>query len=85
MVSESGMSNEAEVMLRHHVSERPRIIAIFGKDCRAIEDLCDQISDELEIFVVTTSHPDESLDDVISMIKTFDRDELGEKFETVKI
>lgn len=85
IISESGKIGDATAIFQGCLTKQPRLIAIFGKDCGALEDICDQIIEESDSFVTTTSHPDESLEDVIAMVKIFDHADLGEQYEVVKI
>jgi hypothetical protein len=52
------------------------LIAVFGSDCARVEDLIDELvvgdgSDESR-FVMTSSHPGESLDEVLEFVAVYD-------------
>lgn len=85
IVSKSGNTEKATVTIRQCIEKRPKLISFIGKDCRALEDICDEISDELDIFVATTSHPDEPIDVAIAMVRIYERDEVGEQLEIIEI
>lgn len=63
-----------------------RLIAIVGPGCRHIEDLSDEIvvSDgcDPERFALTTSHRDESLEDVLEFTRLYEM-ALGDDVEEV--
>lgn len=51
------------------------LVAVVGEDCARIEDIIDEIvgsvaSDEAQFC--TTSHPDEPLEDVLNMARTWE-------------
>jgi hypothetical protein len=52
------------------------LIAVFGSDCERVEDLIDELvvgdaSDESR-FIMTSSHPNESLDEVLEFVAVYD-------------
>jgi hypothetical protein len=58
------------------LADRVALIAIVGKDADKLEDLIDEIvvgdgSDQRR-FIVTTSHRDESLDEVLDLVSCYD-------------
>jgi hypothetical protein len=63
-----------EQCLRDEVS----LIAVVGSGCGRIEDIIDEIvvgdGSDPERFVCTTSHPDETLDDVVNMVQHWELD-----------
>jgi hypothetical protein len=58
------------------------LIAIYGSGCREIEDLIDEliVGDRTgdSRFIATTSHPDESLEDVIEFASNYGNGADGE-------
>lgn len=88
VISESGFCDAMAQALENIIAREPRLIAILGNDCEKLEDLSDQIclgygSNPQQI--VTTSHPGESLEEVINFTKSFDQDQLGERYEILRL
>jgi hypothetical protein len=69
---ESLLDSFVEQCLQDEVS----IIAVFGPGSRRLEDIIDEIvvgdGSDPDRFVCTTSHPDEPLDDVLNMLKSWE-------------
>ena len=55
--------------------QRVRLIAIVGDDCAGMEDVVDELivgdGSDKSRFSVTTSHPDEPLEDVLHFARNF--------------
>ena len=63
------------------LNERASLIAIFGSGCTELEELIDDIivgsGEDDSRFICTTSHPDETFDDVLSFVTAWEFDENG--------
>lgn len=81
------MGDATVARLEALVHADPALIAIHGKDCELLEDICDEtcVGDATgPIYgATTTSHPDESLEEVIEFARMFGKDEYGEEVELV--
>ena len=83
IILHSPVSDEAllddfvEQCLRDNVS----IVAVVGPDCERIEDLIDEIvvgdASDPGRFLVTTSHANEPLDDVLGMVEVWEAEQGG--------
>jgi len=74
LISKSGYSPEKEQLLLDLIAEPIALFCAVGQDCEKWEDVMDELcvgdgSDPVSI--VTTSHPDESADDVIKFAEHF--------------
>jgi hypothetical protein len=63
------------------LAEKVSLLAIFGPDSRRIEDIVDEIivgdgSNE-DRFICTTSHPDETFEDVLGFVRIHDQEQVG--------
>lgn len=68
------------------LAEKASLLAIFGPDSRRIEDIVDEIivgdgSNEHR-FMCTTSHPDETFEDVLEFVRIHDQEQAGEIIHT---
>jgi hypothetical protein len=72
-----------EAFVEQCIRDGVRLIAVMGDDCARIEDLIDDFivgdgSDKTR-FILTSSHPDESLEDVIAFAQALtDHDHEGD-------
>lgn len=68
------LENFVEQCLRDEVS----LIAVVGPGCARIEDVIDCIvvgdGSDPDRFVCTTSHPEDSIDDVVNMVDCWELD-----------
>jgi hypothetical protein len=73
LVSKSGRSPAHDALLRSLIDRKIELFCAVGKDCRKWEDVMDGLcfgpDGEQVHFVVTSSHPQESVDDVISFAR----------------
>lgn len=72
---ETLLDDFVEQCLRDQVS----LIAVVGSDCARLEEVIDWIvvgdGSDPDRFVCTTSHPDESFDDVVNMVESWELDQ----------
>lgn len=87
IISESGKSPNMIKTLEEIVSTLPRLVAISGKECGILEDICDDFCERAEhsINITTTSHPGETLEEVQEFVAAWDESEIGREFLTLKI
>ena len=64
-----GYKPELDAMVEHYIRNGLVFVGVVGKDCEKIEDIIDEIvvgdGSEIRPFVLTTSHPNESIEDAI--------------------
>lgn len=88
VVSKSGNTPSADEMIQSLVKYEPRLIAFFGKDCALLEDICDEycVGDgQSPKEIITSSHPDEPIQDVSNFVANFEHQTIGKTFELVEI
>jgi len=69
LISPLSDPNRLEPFVEHCLNDRVSLICVIGNDCQKIEDLIDDLiignGSEDDRFITTTSHPNETLEDVI--------------------
>jgi hypothetical protein len=89
VVSKSGNTSEGCEIIRTLVTKSPKLIAFIGKDCAELEEICDEycVGDGSQPVegIVTTSHPNESLNEVTDFVERWELDSIGKAFELVEI
>lgn len=69
-------------MVEQWLSQRASLIAIFGEGCEALEDHVDALilgsGTAQDRFIVTSSHKDEALIDVLEFVACFNGRDQGE-------
>ncbi len=83
--SDEGLLDDfVEQCLRDRVS----LVAVIGQGCQRIEDILDALvvgdGSDPDRFLCTTSHPDESLDEVLQFVRTWE-DDLGGPIQEVRL
>ena len=80
LVSKSGYSDKHEPFLRKLIEERIELLSVVGPDCQEWEDAMDWLCVELDTsgelpgaFCNTTSHPGESVEEVINFAKAWSK------------
>lgn len=70
-----------EAFVEQCLSENASLIAVFGLGSAELEDMIDEIivgdGKESNRFICTTSHPNESYDEVLSFVTVWKSDEGG--------
>jgi hypothetical protein len=84
-VSDERLLNDfVEQCLRDHVS----LIAVVGAGCTRLEDMIDEIvvgdGSDPERFLCTSSHPDETFEDVVNMVECWELDR-GDPYQEVRL
>lgn len=72
LVSESGYSKKHDELLISFLDKGYELFCVVGKDCALWEDIMDELAvgdGSAPRFIVTTSHPDEPLEDVVEFAK----------------
>ena len=74
LISESGYSKEHDKLLLNLLDQGYELFCAVGKDCEVWEEIMDEFSvgdGSNPRYITTTSHPDESIEDVIEFAKLF--------------
>lgn len=74
LVSETGYDKNHDQMLTSLLDQGYELFSVVGKDCQLWEEIMDEFSvgDGINSrFIVTTSHPDETVEEVIEFAKSF--------------
>lgn len=87
VISENGNSSAAAAQIKELVKKNPVLVAFHGKDCVALEGVCDGFCENQEegMEIVTTSHPTETLHEVREFIEDHQAEYLGRQFLTFKV
>ena len=79
LVSKGGYNTSHNDVLQSLIERRICLFCAVGKDCELWEDVMDELavgpSGEYAWHVTTTSHPNESIEEVIEFAKLFHLDE----------
>lgn len=81
LVSENGYDKCHDKLLESLLDEKYELFCAVGKDCELWEDIMDEIAvgDATNPrFIVTTSHPYETLEEVIDFATSFRTEETSE-------
>lgn len=75
LISRSGYSTSHDDILRSLIQRKVHLFCAVGKDCKLWEEVMDELvvgpTGEYEWRMNTTSHPDESTEDVIEFAEQF--------------
>ena len=86
--SSSGYKLALVKMVEDFLEDGVALVAVIGKDCEKVEDIIDELivgdGSDPERFIATTSHPDESLQDVVEFAESFSTDPVG-KVEVIEL
>lgn len=81
LISEHGYSSEHDALLLSFLDQKFELFCAVGKDCEIWEEIMDELAvgnGENSRFIVTTSHPEESAEEVIEFAKNFGDKSNGE-------
>jgi hypothetical protein len=78
----AGYRLELDALVEQFLADEVRFVAIAGSDCSRVEDIFDELvvgdgSDESR-FILTSSHPGESLEEVVEFACTAISEPAGE-------
>jgi hypothetical protein len=75
LFSINGYSEQHDALLRQLIDEKINLFCAVGKDCKLWEEIVDELfvgeGEERDFELITTSHPDETFDEVIQFAETF--------------
>ncbi len=76
-------------MVEDFIKEGVTFVAVVGADCSRIEDIIDEIvvgdgSDDKR-FILTSSHPNQMVDDAVAFAKSLTGDYEGDDVQVVEI
>ncbi len=78
----AGYQPQLDAMIEQFIEDDIAFIGVVGKDCAKIEDIIDEIvvgdGSSKRPFVLTSSHPDESLDDAVEFAASLIGEYAGE-------
>jgi len=87
LLSISGYSAENDALLSQLINEKIRLFCAAGKDCAIWEESMDALfvgeGDEKDFEMMTTSHPNETFDEVMQFAETFRIEGIDNKAVTV--
>jgi len=81
LISESGYSSEHDELLLSFLDQGCELFCVVGKDCELWENVMDELAignGENSKYITTTSHPGESVKDVIEFANNFTTKSNGE-------
>jgi len=84
LISKSGYSPDKNQILLDLIAEPIALFCVVGKDCQMWEEVMDDLcvgDGSHSVFITTTSHPDETIEEVIEFARIFN----VEKDEGVRI
>lgn len=87
LISETGYNREHDSLLSSFLDQKYELFCAVGKDCELWEEVMDELAvgnGESPRYITTTSHSNESVDEVIEFAKFFGN-ELGEEVHVVRI
>lgn len=90
LFSKNGYSKKHDGVLNRLIDEKILLFCALGKDCRLWEDIMDELfvgeDIERDFFLITTSHPNETLDEVIQFAEMFEIEGIdSEKIKIIEI
>jgi len=88
--SRNGYTEKHDDLLNRLIDEKILLFCAVGKDCKLYEEIMDELfvgkGDERDFDLITTSHPDETLDDVIQFAEMVDIAEIdNEKIKIIEV
>lgn len=79
--SKSGYWPEIDALIESFIRDGVKFVGVVGKDCEKIEDTIDEIvvgNGNNENFILTSSHPGESLEEAIEFARSLSLEYVGE-------
>ena len=86
--SKQSYQPDLDTLIGQFIKDQVHLVYVVGGDCQRIEDIIDDLcvgdgSDPY--FMITTSHPDETLEEVMEFAELFSEDKFGTKVEMVEL
>ncbi len=85
----TGYRMELDQMIEDLIADGVAFVGVMGVDCSHVEDLIDEfvVGDGLDDtrFILTSSHPDESLDEVADFARALSRPEHTGDIQVVRL
>ena len=63
-----GYEQRLASLVEEFIRDGVRLVCVVGEDCRKVEDIIDEIvvgNGDRDCFILTSSHPDEGVEDVV--------------------
>jgi len=79
--SKSGYRPEIDALIESFIRDGVKFVGVVGDDCEKIEDIIDEIvvgDGNNESFILTSSHPGESLEEAIEFARSLSLEYAGE-------
>ena len=78
--SKSGYRPEMDALIEHFIRDGVKFVGVVGGDCEKIEDIIDEMvvgDGSKENFILTSSHPGESLEEAIEFARSLSAEYAG--------
>ena len=79
--SKSGYRPELDSLIEQFIRDGVKFVGVVGDDCVKIEDIIDEIvvgGGNNDNFILTSSHPGESLEEVVEFARSLSLEYMGE-------
>ena len=77
----AGYKTSLDQMVEDFLRDGVALVAVMGTDCAKVEEIIDELivgdGSNPQRFIVTTSHPGESLQDVVEFAESFSTEPVG--------
>ena len=81
LYSKSGYRPELDSLIEQFIRDGVKFVGVFGDDCVKIEDIIDEIvvgDGSNDNFILTSSHPSDSLEEVVEFARSLSLEYTGE-------
>lgn len=85
LLSKSGYDQKHDALLKQLIVREIDLFSAVGRDCDLWEDAMDAISEEKDIHINTTSHANETLEEVLAFAKLFAASNQNQEIEIIEI
>jgi hypothetical protein len=79
--SKTGYRPEMDTLIEQFIRDGVKFVGVVGEDCVKIEDIIDEIlvgDGNKDDFILTSSHPGESLEEVVEFARSLTSEYAGE-------
>ena len=77
-----GYRMELDAMVEEFLRDGVKLVAVVGQDCQRVEDIIDELvvgrGDNDSRFLLTSSHPGESVEDAVAFAQSLSEEYAGE-------